>query len=115
MASGPQCGPIDALVLRPSDRNSLLDTIFVSRRSRRAVYATTTRGPETSLWRVASSGSLTQVAQINWEHQVLGATAGDGSLRGSQSSSRTEMVILGGKMTRVDEFLRKGRGWFPSK
>lgn len=118
--------PIDVLVLRPNGHASLLDTTFVSRRSRRAVYATTTRGAETSLWRVTSNGKLTQVAQINWSHHSgngnnsIGFTAGDGSLkrstRHSSSGTRAEiMIIFNGKMVRSDEFLRKGKSWFPSE
>jgi hypothetical protein len=105
--------PVDVLVLRPNGHSSLLDALFVSRRSQRVVYAATTRGPETSLWRVASNGSLTQVAQIEWDHQMHSGTAGDGSLKRTHSSS--EMLTFNGKMLKTEEFLRKGRGWFPTE
>ena len=115
-AAGDLLHPVDVLVLRPNGHSSLLDTLFVSRRSRRTVYAVTTRGPQTFLWRVASNGSLTQVAQINWDHQMHSGITGDGSLKRTQSpSNRCEVLIFNGKMQKTEEFLRKGKGWFPTE
>jgi hypothetical protein len=139
-----QYGPVDSFLLRPNvnsgssgraahangddlsrDQMSILDTVFISQRSQRAVYATTSSGAVTSLWRVATDGTLTQVAKIDWNYELpvgqgesVGANIGDGSLRGGSSSSKPKkvsMVTFGGKITRVDDFLRKGKGWFASE
>jgi hypothetical protein len=108
--------PADTFVLRPNGQISILDTVFVSKRSRRAVYATTTRGPHTSLWRVAASGTMTEMARIDWEYEVRVASAGDGSLRNStQPTKRCSVLTFRGRMVRTEEFLRKGRGWFSSE
>jgi hypothetical protein len=105
--------PVDTLVLRTNGQISILDAVFVSRRSQRAVYATTTHGSHTSLWRVAASGAMTEMARIDWEYEVRVTSAGDGSLRNSsQPTRRCSMLTFGGRMVRTEEFLHKGRGWF---
>jgi len=108
--------PVDTLVLRSNGQISILDAVFVSKRSQRAVYATTTRGPHTSLWRVGASGTMTEMARIDWEHEIRATSAGDGSLRNSnQPTKRCPMVTFGGRTMRTEEFLQKGRGWFSSE
>lgn len=108
--------PVDTLVLRTNGQISILDATFVSKLSRRAVYATTTRGPHTSLWRVAASGTMTEMARIDWEYEVRVTSAGDGSLRNSnQPTKRCSMLTFAGRMMRTGEFLQKGRGWFSSE
>lgn len=108
--------PIDTLILRTNEHLSMLNTIFVSKRSRRAVYATTTRGPHTSLWRVAACGTMTEIARVDWEYEVRVASAGDGSLRNSnQPMKRCSMLTFGGRMVRTENFLPKARGWFSSE
>ncbi|PVG01407.1 hypothetical protein CPB86DRAFT_102550 [Serendipita vermifera] len=136
-----QYGPVDSFLLRPNvnsgsstrashangelrDQVSILDTVFISQRSQRAVYATTSSGAVTSLWRVSTNGAMTQIAKIDWDYELpvgQGETSaggiGDGSLRGGQSSSKPKKastVTFGGKMVKVDDFLKKGKGWFAS-
>ncbi|KAG8801610.1 hypothetical protein FRC17_006604 [Serendipita sp. 399] len=113
-------GPVDTFVLRPNGHPaSILDTVFVSRRLRRAVYATTTiKGLQTDLWRVERSGRLTLVANIRWEYEWQTPTvtaAGDGSLKTVYGPVRkVPAVCFAARIWKVDEFLRKSRGWFPS-
>lgn len=108
--------PVDIFTLRYHGQPSILDTIFVSTKSTRAVYATTTQGTRTSLWRVAVGGTMTEIARVDWEYEIQSVIAGDGSLRnGSKPSKKCSMLTFGGKMIRTDEFLQKGKGWFSSE
>ena len=111
-------GPVDTFVLRPNSHPpSILDTVFVSKRSRRAVYATTTNpARETCLWKVGRNGQLALVAKIDWECSVqANNVVSDGSLRNvSGQVKKVSMVSFGGRVGRADEFLRKGKGWFNS-
>ncbi|CAG7849796.1 SubName: Full=Uncharacterized protein {ECO:0000313/EMBL:CCA72962.1} [Serendipita indica DSM 11827] len=111
-------GPVDTFVLRPNSHPpSILDTVFVSKRSRRAVYATTTDAAhETCLWKVRRDGQLAPVAKIGWEYSVQTSNVvGDGSLRNvSGQTKKAIMVSHGGRVMRAGEFLRKGKGWFNS-
>ncbi|KIM28047.1 hypothetical protein M408DRAFT_329702 [Serendipita vermifera MAFF 305830] len=108
--------PVDTFVLRTQGGEpSILDTVFVSKKSQRAVYATTTHGPHTSLWRVAASGTMTEIARVDWEHEIQAALAGDGSLRNSNKpGKKCSMLTFGGKMRRTEDFLQRARGWFSS-
>lgn len=109
--------PVDIFVLKTNGHISVLDCVFISKRSKRAVYATITRGAETTVWRAASSGTLTQIARIEWEHDFkVKEFVGDGSLRSAtQTAKKASMLTFDGKSIKVEDFLRKGRGWFSSE
>lgn len=108
--------PVDIFVLKTNGHISVLDCVFISKRSKRAVYATITRGTDTTVWRAASSGALTQIARIEWEHDLKINTVGDGSLRSAtQTSKKVSMLTIDGKSMKTEDFLRKGRGWFSSE
>lgn len=116
-AQQQQQRPVDIFTLKTNGHVSVLDAVFISKRSKRAVYATITRGAETTLWRAASSGVLLQIARIEWEHELrISNTIGDGSLRSAtQTTKKVSMLTFDDKMVKVEDFLRKGRGWFSSE
>jgi hypothetical protein len=70
---------------------SVLDNVVHSKALRRPVYASTTVGAVTRLWRVEVHGSLTQIAIINWEQGFL---------------------AFGGIQRNLDEVLVKSKGLF---
>ncbi|CCA74867.1 hypothetical protein PIIN_08837 [Serendipita indica DSM 11827] len=110
--------PVDTFVLRPNHQPpSILDTVFVSKRSKRAVYATTTdANHKTCLWKVRRDGQLELVASIGWECSVQTSNAiGQDSL-GNMSGQVKNVVMVnyGGRAMQAGEFLRKGTGWLHS-
>lgn len=114
--------PVETLVLRPNnpEHPSILDTVFTSRKTRRAAYATTTEGSETRVWRVdKSTGEMEEVAKIRWDVPSGGAMPrclpGDGVRRVQMRSKRVAMISHGGRTMAMDDFMRKSKGWFPSE
>jgi hypothetical protein len=119
-AQGSYHLPADTLVIRPNNTEhpSLLDTVFTSRRTRRAAYATTTKGSETCVWRVdRRTGEMEEIAKIEWDVPITVSRSppGDGVGAIQKRSKRAIMISHGGRTMAVDDFLRKAKGWFPSE
>ena len=119
-AQGSYHLPVDTLVLRPNntDYPSLLDTVFTSRKTRRAAYATTTEGSETRVWKVDSrTGEMEEIGKIGWDvpMAVSRCPPGDGLRSVQMRSKRAIMITHGGRTISMDDFLRKAKGWFPSE
>ena len=119
-AQGSYHRPVDILVLRPNntDHPSLLDTVFTSRRTRRAAYATTTKGSETLVWRMdRRTGEMEEIAKIGWDvpTALSRCPPGDGLRSVHMRSKRAIMISHGGRTMAMDDFLRKAKGWFPSE
>lgn len=119
-AQGSYHLPVDTLVLRPNNAEhpSLLDTVFTSRRTRRAAYATTTKGSETRVWRVdRRTGEMEEIAKIGWNVSIAASRSapGDGLRSVQMRTKRAIMISHGGRTTAMDDFLRKAKGWFPSE
>lgn len=119
-AQGSYHLPVDTLVLRPNNTEhpSLLDTVFTSRKTQRAAYATTTKGSETLVWKVDSqTGEMKDIAKIGWDvpMAVSRSPPGDGLRSVQMRSKRAIMITHGGRTTSMDDFLRKAKGWFPSE
>ena len=114
--------PVEILVLRPNNPQhpSMLDTVFTSRKTRRAAYATTTEGPETRVWKVdRETGRMEEIAKVEWDVPMGGAASrslpGDGLRSVQMRNKRATMISHGGRTMGVDEFMRKAKGWFPSE
>jgi hypothetical protein len=114
--------PVETLVLRPNDPEhpSMLDMVFTSRRTRRAAYATTTKGSETLVWRVhRNTGEMEEIARVAWDAPIGEAVSrslpGDGLRSVQIRSKRGTMISHGGRTTAIDDFMRKAKGWFPSE
>ena len=111
--------PVETLVLRPNNPQnpSILDTVFTSRRTRSAAYATTTEGSETRVWRVdKGTGEMEEIAKIGWDMPTgLQSLPGDGLRSIQLRNKQAAMISHGGRTMSVDDFLRKAKGWFPSE
>lgn len=119
-AQGSYHLPVDTLVIRPNNTEhpSLLDAVFTSRKTQRAAYATTTKGPETRVWRVdRRTGQMEEVAKIEWHVPITVSRSppGDGLGSVQTRSKRAIMISHGGRTMSLDDFLRKAKGWFPSE
>ena len=119
-AQGSYHPPVDTLVLRPNNTEypSLLDTVFTSRKTQRAAYATTTKGSETLVWKVDSrTGEMMEIAKIRWDvpMAVSRCPPGDGLRSIQMRNKRAIMINHGGRTMAMDDFLRKAKGWFPSE
>jgi hypothetical protein len=114
--------PVETLVIRPNNTEhpSMLDTVFTSRRTRRAAYATTTKGSETRVWKVdRRTGQMEEIARIEWDVPIGGTVPrslpGDGVRSVQLRNKRAIMISHGGRTMTVDNFMRKVKGWFPSE
>lgn len=114
--------PVETLALRPNNPQypSILDAVFISRKNRRAAYATTTEASETQVWKVdRRTGRMEGIAKIEWDAPIGGASSrslpGDGLRSVQFRNKRATMISHGGKTMLVDDFMRKAKGWFPSE
>ena len=67
---GPMNPPIIDVYRFLPDK-SVLDNVIHSKALRRPVYASTTQGSVTRVWRIEAHGSMTQIAMVDWELRFL--------------------------------------------
>lgn len=90
--------PLDVLSFK---NYSLLDTFFVSKRTKRPAWVTVTVGPVTSLHSVSNAGYLNEQAQIHWPSEVNG------------KSKKTPVAIrIGDEILPEETFGQRKKGLF---
>ena len=80
-------------VYRLGPDKSILDNVWRSKVLRRPVYATSTEGSITQVWRIEAHGALVRIAAINW-------------------SARS--VAVGEVVKRLEDAVVKSKGFFQS-
>lgn len=84
---------------------TFLDAIFMSKTRKKPVWATTTDGSKTTMWRVSRVGKLEEVAAIRWH---LAPDHGSGLSNTTPNTPRKDILVeVNGEVFPAEKFGKK--------